>query len=149
MPNIVHRIGIDGAKKEALFDAISTRAGLASWWTTKVEGESTAGGSLKFLFDGGGPEFEVLEIIPDHRVEWRCVMGPKEWIDTHISFQIKEEEGEAVLLFKHGGWREENEFMHHCSTQWAYFLIGLRKLLEGGQATPFGGRFEPISRWSR
>ena len=82
-------------------------------------------------------------------LRWKCVAGSKEWIDTQIHFAINRQEGETVLLFKHCGWREEVEFMHHCSTQWAYFLIGLRQLLEGGQGRPYGPRFETISSWSR
>jgi hypothetical protein len=42
-----------------------------------------------------------------------------------------------VVLFTHAGWREPVEFMHHCSTKWAYFLLGLKAGLEGGPATPY------------
>ena len=59
------------------------------------------------------------------------------------------ENDETVLLFKHGGWREEVEFMYHCSTQWAHFLIGLRKFLETGEGTAYGKTFQPISMWSK
>ena len=45
--------------------------------------------------------------------------------------------GETVLLFTHADWREPVEFMHHCSTKWAYFLLGLKAGLEGGPATPY------------
>ena len=38
--------------------------------------------------------------------------------------------------------------MHHCSTQWAYFLLGLKRLFEQGAGTPFGGDYAPISDWS-
>ena len=148
MPNIVHRIGMEHATPQQVFQAVATREGLASWWTEHVSGESTVGGILQFRFDAGGPDFEVLELAPDERVRWRCVSGSEDWIDTRIRFEISEQDGETALLFKHEGWREETEFMHHCSTQWAYFLVGSRKLLEGGMGTPYGGRFEPVSRWS-
>ena len=150
MPNIVHRLGMEQATPRDVFRAVATREGLASWWTEPVSGESNVGEVLRFRFDEGGPDFEVLELTPHERVRWRCVSGPEEWIDTHIQFDISEQDGEAVLLFKHGGWREEIEFMHHCSTQWAYFLIGLRELLEGRPGAPYGGaRFQPISGWTR
>jgi hypothetical protein len=35
------------------------------------------------------------------------------------------------LLFTHAEWREPDEFIHHCSTKWAYFLLGLKAWLEG------------------
>ena len=46
----------------------------------------------------------------------------------------------------HADWREPAEFMHHCSTKWAYFLLGLKAGLEGGSATPYPGDMA-ISTW--
>jgi hypothetical protein len=149
MPNIIHRIGTDKATVKQMYDAVATVEGLANWWTKKVSGESKIGGILQFRFSKGGPDFEVIDLQSLKKVEWKCVQGPKEWINKHIEFNISKENEETVLLFKHGGWREEVEFMHHCSTQWAYFLIGLRKFLESGGGTPYGNNFEPISQWSK
>ncbi len=149
MPNILHRIGTGKATVQQMYDAISTIKGLSGWWTTKVEGEIKIGGILQFRFSKGGPDFEIIDLQPLKKAEWKCVQGPKEWVDTHIEFNISKENEETVLLFKHGGWREEVEFMHHCSTQWAYFLIGLRKFLETGEGTPYGKNLEPISQWSK
>jgi len=149
MPNILHRIGIEGTTSETVYQAVASREGIASWWTEKVTGESTVGSVLQFRFGKGGPDFQVLELTPPTRVRWKCVAGPEEWIDTRIHFDISQQDGETVLLFKHCGWRAEVEFMHHCSTQWAYFLIGLKQLVEVGQGRPYGPRFEPISHWSR
>jgi hypothetical protein len=149
MPNIVHRIGTEKATADQVYSSISTIAGLTSWWTPKVSGDSKIGGILQFLFSKGGPEFEVIDLQPQKRVEWRCVKGPSDWMDTHIEFMISKNDQETILLFKHSGWREEVEFMYHCSTQWAYFLIGLRKFLETGKGTPYGDGQEHVSLWSR
>jgi Activator of Hsp90 ATPase homolog 1-like protein len=148
MPNIIHRIGTEKATTQQLYEVVATAEGLRKWWTIHVNGEAKVGNILQFRFPKGGPDFEVLELTPIEKVEWKCVQGPKEWIDTHIEFNILNDSGETVLMFKHSGWREEVDFMHHCSTQWAYFLIGLRKFLETGEGTPFGKNLEPISRWS-
>jgi hypothetical protein len=40
------------------------------------------------------------------------------------------------VLFKHEGWREPVEFMHHCSTKWATFLMSLKETVETGQGRP-------------
>ena len=34
------------------------------------------------------------------------------------------------------GWKEPMEFMHHCSSKWAIFLMSLKSLLETGRAAP-------------
>lgn len=149
MPNIIHRIGTEKTTVQQLYNAVSGIEGLSKWWTKNISGESKVGSIIQFRFSKGGPDFEVVELNPLKKVEWKCVQGPKEWIDTHIEFSILKENEEIVLLFKHSGWREEVEFMYHCSTQWAYFLIGLKKFLETGAGTPYGNNFEEISNWSK
>lgn len=149
MPNIIHRIGSDKTTLEKAYNSIATIDGLTQWWTTQVSGKSEIGEVIEFRFGEGGPDFQVIDLQINNRVEWKCVIGPPEWVDTHIEFDLYEEEEEVVITFKHSGWREEVEFMHHCSTQWAYFLIGLKKLLETGKGTPFGAGIEPISSWTK
>ena len=149
MPNIVHRIGMEKASPEQVYRSVATREGLASWWTEKVTGDSKVGNVLQFRFETGGSDFEVLELTPPKRVRWKCVAGPEQWVDTRVYFDIIQEEGETILLFKHCGWRDETEYMHHCSTSWASFLLGLKELLDGGQGRPFGPRYRRISRWSK
>jgi len=149
MLNIVHRIGISNTTLKEVYNAIATREGIASWWTTEVHGTSEVGKVLEFRFGQGGPHFEVLKLVPMKMVEWKCVSGPPEWMDTHIEFNISKQDDEIVLLFKHSGWKIEDEFMYHCSTQWGYFLITLKDKLAGiRKAKPFGSdEYEPISTW--
>jgi len=149
MPNIVHRIGMEHAIPEQAYKAVATREGLASWWTKKVTGEPKVGNVLQFRFETGGPDFEVLKLTYPTRVRWKCVAGLDQWIDTRVYFDIVHEDGETVLLFKHCGRHEEMEFMHHFSTSWAFFLIGLKSLFEGGEGRPFGSRYQRISRKSK
>ena len=139
---------MEKASPEEVFQAVATRDGHASWWTEKVMGESKVGNELQFRFETGGSDFQVLELTSPKRVRWKCVAGPDQWIDTRVYFDIVQEDGETILLFKHCGWREETEFMHHCSTSWASFLIGLKEL-DGGQGRPFGPQYGRISRWSK
>ena len=42
-----------------------------------------------------------------------------------------------IVLFKHANWKEPVEFMHHCSTKWAVFLLSLKSLLETGKGAPW------------
>jgi hypothetical protein len=41
-----------------------------------------------------------------------------------------------VVLFTHAGWREPVEFMHHCSTKWAGFLLSLKGWIERAEGRP-------------
>jgi uncharacterized protein YndB with AHSA1/START domain len=147
MPDIRHRVGIKAPIGE-VYDAIATRDGVARWWTRDVEGESRPGGSLAFGF--GSPEpsavMEVTELVPSTRASWQCINGPDDWVDTTVTFELNADGEETVVMFTHAGWQAPVDFMHHCSTKWAYFLIGLKDGFEGGKATPWPDD-APVSSW--
>ena len=69
---------------------------------------------------------QVLESTPDEVVRWKCVGGPSEWIGTELTFRLLAKDDQTFVLFTHAGWRDPVEFMHHCSTKWAVFLLSLK-----------------------
>jgi len=139
MTDILHRIGITASPKD-VYAALTTLDGLAGWWTEDTKGDSNVGGVIQFRFasvpGGGGFDMLVLDIQPGELVRWEVVDGPEEWIGTHVSFELSQEDDFTILLFKHEGWKEPVPFMYHCSTKWAIFLMSLKHLLESGQGEP-------------
>lgn len=140
MLDIVHRVGIKSSRDE-VYKALTTREGLAGWWTHNTQGEGNLGGTLRFRFiadgnDIGGFVMKVLETRPAERVLWQVVDGPAEWVGTKIDWELKQEDGYCIVLFRHQDWREAVEFMHHCSTKWAIFLMSMKSLLESGKGAP-------------
>jgi uncharacterized protein YndB with AHSA1/START domain len=136
MPDILHRVGIKLAAPDDAYKALTTLDGLSGWWTTNTQGDSRVGGVVQFRFGAGGFDMKVLELQPAKRVLWQVVDGPEEWIGTKVSWELKAEKGYTIILFKHQGWKEPVEFMHHCSTKWALFLMSLKSLLETGKGAP-------------
>ena len=143
---IRHRIGVN-VPQHQVHRAFATVAGVASWWTHDVTGDDTVGGKLLLYFGRPEPRL-VLEVVEltDDRVGWRCLEGPDEWVGTTFTFALSHADGETTVLFTHDGWREAVPFLAHCSTKWAYFLLGVKAMFEGGQATPFPGDLK-ISSW--
>ena len=141
MVDIVHRVGIK-APASKVYAALATIDGLAGWWTRDTSGTSKVGGHVAFRFhsaDGGeigGFGMDVLELTPERTVRWRVKDGPSEWIGTHIEFTLSREDEHTIVRFGHRQWREEGEFMAHCSTKWATFLLSLRELVETGKGRP-------------
>jgi uncharacterized protein YndB with AHSA1/START domain len=136
MADILHRVGIRSSLDDA-YKALATREGLASWWTNDTRGESEVDGVLEFRFGKrGGFDMKVLELAPGKRVLWKVVDGPREWIGTRISWDLRKQGERSIVMFKHEGWREPVEFMHHCSTKWAVFLMSLKSLVENGRGAP-------------
>ena len=139
MVDILHRVGIKSSPAE-VYKALATREGVAGWWANDTQGESKVGGVLQLHFHAhSGPArigVKILELRPPTRVLWEVVEGPKEWIGNKISFELEQEGGYVIVLFKHQGWKEPVEFMHHCSTKWAIFLMSLKSLVETGRGAP-------------
>ncbi len=137
MPDILQKVGIKSSSLNDVYQALTTLDGLAAWWTSDTQGEGKLGGVLQFRFGGGGFDMEVLELRPAKHVLWQVVDGPEEWIDTKISFDLDQRGEWTIVLFKHEGWKEPVEFMHHCSTKWGVFLLSLKSLLETGKGAPW------------
>ncbi|MEO8696258.1 MAG: SRPBCC domain-containing protein [Acidimicrobiales bacterium] len=147
MADIRHRVGI-AALPEEIYEKLATIDGLASWWTRDVTGDAGVGGTLEFSFGGGHriAGMQVVDLQPARRVGWRGVKGPDEWLDTTFTFDLAPATEETVLLFTNAGWREPVEFIHHCTTKWAYYILGLKASLEGGKARPYPDDMH-ISSW--
>ena len=135
MVDILHRIGVT-ASPEDVYAALVTVEGLAGWWTEDTDGDGSPGGVLRFRFEPGGFDMRVLEARPVELVLWEVVDGPPEWIGTRVRFELTREDDFTIVLFRHEGWREPVEFMSHCSTKWATFLMSLKALLETGKGEP-------------
>ena len=99
MADILHRVGIKASPDE-VYQALTTRDGLAAWWTNDTDGESNVGGMLRFRFsangsDIGGFEMKVLELHPARRVLWQVVGGPA-GMDRHQD-QLRPQAGRRPL----------------------------------------------------
>ena len=138
MPDILHRVGIKSSSPHEVYQALTTIDGLAGWWTGATQGDAKAGGTIKFRFgDRGFFDMKVLELDPGRRVLWQVSDGPAEWVGARVSFDLRQEGEQTTVLFKHEGWKAPTEFMHHCSTKWATFLMSLKGLVETGRGAPF------------
>jgi uncharacterized protein YndB with AHSA1/START domain len=141
MVDILHRMAAEHTTPEQAYEALATLDGLSGWWTERTTGKTGIGDVIDFRFDRDGAELgffdmSVLELVPGKRVLWEVVDGPPEWIGTKIHWDLRQEGDYTVIMFKHEGWREPVEFMHHCSTKWASFLLSLKQLLETGKGAP-------------
>jgi uncharacterized protein YndB with AHSA1/START domain len=141
MVDIIHRIGIK-APVSKVYAALSTVEGVAGWWTQETTGESKSGGTLQVVFrspsgdEKGRMEFELHKLDPNKNVHWRFKSGPAEWLGTDVTFSLSQDGDTTLILFGHRNWREQVEFMAHCSMKWATFLLSLRDLLETGKGKP-------------
>ena len=131
MVDIIHRVGIN-AKPEKVFSTLTTIDGLRGWWVNGTTGNASKAGVINFGFC----EMKVLNVELNKKVHWKCMSGPEEWLDTEVTFLLEWKEEQTFILFKHANWKDPVEFMYHCSTKWATFLLSLRDLVENGVGRP-------------
>jgi uncharacterized protein YndB with AHSA1/START domain len=136
MVDILHRVGMKSASPDEVYAALTTIDGLSRWWATDTKGQTEVGGVLEFRFEPGGIDMKVLELDPAEGVLWEVVDGPAEWIGTTVRWTLKQADDYTIVLFAHEGWKEPVEFMYHCSTKWATFLVSLKQLVETGTGAP-------------
>ena len=130
MPDIFHRVGID-AEPQRVFEALTTIDGIKNWWSSVAHGDASQGGVFQFRQN----QLEVTHVDPQ-LVTWRYSGPAEDWVGTEMRFRLEKRDGQTYVLFSHAGWREPNEFMHHCSTKWATFLLSLKDLIEKGEGRP-------------
>lgn len=136
MVDIIHKVGIAGSVTD-IYAALTTDEGLSRWWTTDTSGAGVVGSIIKFRFNGSGPDFEVLETA-ENLVRWRhSGEEPGPWMGTEVSFQLIPEDSQVIVLFTHSNWQRASDFMAHCSTKWAVFLLSLKQVIETGKGRPF------------
>jgi len=131
MPDILHRVGI-GVRPERVYAALTTINGLRHWWVVETTGDARAGGVIDFGFC----DMQVIKAVSNKLVRWRCTHGPDEWIGTEVIFRLAWKKNQTFVLFTHANWKKPVEFMHHCSTKWATFLLSLRDWLERAEGRP-------------
>jgi hypothetical protein len=138
MVDILHRVGI-GAPVAKVYDVLTSLEGHRAWWDSGATGDAGQGGLLTFFKKC---DMLVVEAKPNELVKWKCVKGPEEWVDTEVVFQLLYKQDQCFVLFSHAGWKKPVEFMHHCSTKWATFLLSLKQLVETGQGRPAPGEVQ-------
>ena len=134
--DILHSVGVANATTDQVYDALATLDGLSGWWTEKTTGSTEVGGVIEFRFGPGDIDMKVLDLDPGRLVLWEVVGGPDEWIGTTVRFDLAQAGDFAAVKFAHEGWRESVDFMYHCSTKWAVFLLSLKQLVETGVGAP-------------
>jgi uncharacterized protein YndB with AHSA1/START domain len=136
---ILLRVPIE-ADAGTIYKSLSTSEGVNGWWSNHTEGPDGEGSTMKVAFPDAPMtfDFEVTDERPNERVAWRCLTGPPEWIGTHISFDIGNDDGGSQsVLFAHDGWKTTEDSFPFIAYSWAQILPRLKELAEKGRAQPF------------
>lgn len=131
------------APRKQVFDAISTPAGLNSWWTKTCSGEPVTNNEYELGF---GPNYDwrgrVLLCMPDSDFELQLFVADQDWQDTRLVFHLSEKDGVTEVDFHHLSWPTENEHFRISCYCWAMYLRLLKRYVELGEVVPYDDRLE-------
>lgn len=125
-----------------VYEALTTREGLGSIWTTDLMVENEVGAVSDFGFgEDDRVLMQIVELIENKRIEWLCTHSDPEWIGTGVSFELFERKnGATAIVLKHFNWRELTEFYQWCNYNWAMFLLSLKDYCEKGKGLAYQER---------
>ena len=133
-------IGVD-ADKTAVRRRLTSVEGIASWWSSKVEGSAGAEGNA---FGVSFPDvpvpfgFTVTE-LSENRVDWLVGDMPPPWAGTTIRFDLSDdpETGGTSVRFEHRDFDPDSEAIAIVTPAWANIMMRLKANVEEGTGEAF------------
>ena len=89
MASIEH-INVLRAPIAKVYEALTTKEGLSSVWTTELNVKAEPGFINEFSFGKDTDRFEIKTLVPNQRILWHCIDSDPEWIGTSVSFDLEE-----------------------------------------------------------
>jgi len=137
-------IGVDmHAEQDAVFDAITTKEGLTSFWTTDTVAEPEVGTEARFGFQGAPMplRMRVDKLDPGREVVWTCLGDFPYWENTTVVWSLSKEpeHGGTRLVFRHSGFPDEQPEWEigTVTYSWAHIVGRLKGFMEDGRAEPY------------
>ena len=133
--DIVHGIEIH-AEPKTVYDTISTRTGLAAFWTPDVRGDENVSGELTFGFSEAPVRLpiRVAGLESPTEITWDCPGGFPYWERTRVTWSLQPTEHGTKVVFRHAGFPDdepEYEF-GSVSLTWASIVTRLKEVVEAG-----------------
>lgn len=142
MADIFHHFPIKASARQ-VFQAVSTPAGLDTWWTKRSSGRAEKGVDYKLWF---GPGYDwravVSRCVPDREFELEMTSAQEDWRGTRVGFLLDEKEGVTQVRFHHLGWPEANDHYRVSCYCWAMYLRLLKRCVERGEVVPYEDRLD-------
>ena len=145
-------------------DASTTQSAIKNfrtWWSEEIVGETDKLGETFFYHykDVHLCKLKLIEAIPNQKLvylvtdnEFNFTKDKTEWINTKLTFEISQKEGQTKVIFTHEGLTPEYECYEVCNDAWTSYIQGsLKNFIETGVGKPNGKEgglnAELIEKW--
>lgn len=141
---MLHTVDVDRDAR-TIYEAITTKAGEAAFWTSDCDVEPVVGSVARFGFPGAPVDLRMRidTLEPGQMVRWSCLGDFPHWAGTTVTWSLSPTpsgSGTAVG-FRHDGWRDdypEDEYARVNYT-WGRIVGALKAYSESGNPAPFLG----------
>jgi uncharacterized protein YndB with AHSA1/START domain len=127
------------APSDAIVEALTTRDGIAAWWTDDVDFSGGEGTIMRLGFPVAPVPFELeVEETGPTRVAWRSVgTFPPHWEGTTVTWTLSASDGgQTKLHFSHDGWASDEGPFAMSAYTWGQLLGILKTYAETRTAAP-------------
>lgn len=139
MAEAVFLVDID-ASKNAIVEALTSQAGITSWWTVDATVTDEA---LDLGFPDVPARFDLaVSGLSDDAVSWSSAGEfPPHWVGTEMTWQVTDNPAGSgsQVFFSHSGFAAPDPMLGHTSYTWAQLMGHLKEYVETGSANPFFG----------
>lgn len=118
---------------------LDSPAGIAGWWSDKVEGAAgVVGDKFQVTFPTSPVVFELeVTTITDDAIAWYVEQNPPWWEGTTIRIELTPADGNgARILFTHSGFDSDDPIIQVITPAWVRFLDNLVAVAESGKPNP-------------
>lgn len=141
---MLHTVDVDSDAR-TIYEAITTKAGEAAFWTSDCDIEPVVGSIARFGFPGAPVDLrmKIDELSPGERIRWSCLGDFPNWAGTTVTWTLwpaPSGSGTAVA-FTHDGWKADypDDEYARVNYTWGRILGALKGYAESGKPAPFLG----------
>jgi uncharacterized protein YndB with AHSA1/START domain len=141
---MLHAVDVDSDALK-IYEAITTQAGEAAFWTSDCDVEPVVGSIARFGFPAAPVDLRMRidELSPGQRVRWSCLGDFPHWAGTTVTWTLSQAPtGSAtVVAFSHDGWKADYPVDEYARVNYAWGRIvgALKAYVESGESGPFLG----------
>ncbi len=140
---MLHAVEID-ATAAVIYEAISTQAGQAAFWTTDLDLEPVVGSTGRFGFPEAPVDLRMRidALEPGRLVRWSCLGDFPFWAGTTVDWELSDgPSGGTMVLFRQAGWSDEYPELEYAKVNytWGRIVGALKGFAETGLRQPFLG----------
>jgi uncharacterized protein YndB with AHSA1/START domain len=140
---MLHAVEV-GATKDVVFEALSTRSGVAGFWTSDLDLEPVVGSEGRFGFPDAPVDLRMrVEALESGRsVRWSCLGDFPFWAGTSVTWELSSGvAGGTTVTFRQDGWPADypDQAYAQVNYTWGRIVGALKDYVESGVANPFLG----------